>query len=336
MSKHALTHDVAYNSLLVQRRRHLHPQIACAVEELYGDRLAEQYEILAHHSSRAEDWPKALEYLLKAGEKAAQGFANREAVALYDQALEAVGHLGDDVSPTTRMTIHRAKVNLYAVLSDFARARAEGERFLALAREIGDRVAEAEAQAALGMWSLWAHDFEPALGHAREAMAIAEPIGAQAALAEAHLVTGWVHTVCERLDKGRAHAVQAVTISEAAQNPFFESISRLLLAQYETWEGGLDARPEYQAAGLRIAREHNLVLPLLYGHFVTGLARTTRGDYQAGHDLFREGLALSERVGDEVWLLRFLNCQGWVHIELGDLETALDLNRRGAEGAKKR
>jgi class 3 adenylate cyclase/tetratricopeptide (TPR) repeat protein len=96
MFKHALTHEVAYGSLLVQRRKELHRLIGLAIEELYADRLAEQYEVLAHHFSKAEDWPRALEYLVKAGDKAAQAFAGREAVGLYEQAL---GLLADDPAP---------------------------------------------------------------------------------------------------------------------------------------------------------------------------------------------------------------------------------------------
>ena len=67
MFKHALTHEVAYNSLLVQRRKELHRLIALAIEELYAERLAEQYEILAYHFSKGEEWAKALEYLLRGG-----------------------------------------------------------------------------------------------------------------------------------------------------------------------------------------------------------------------------------------------------------------------------
>ena len=85
--KHGLTQEVAYNSLLVQRRRELHHRIGAAIEELYADRLAEQYEVLAYHFSRAEERMKALEYVLKAGDKAAQAYANREALALYEQAV---------------------------------------------------------------------------------------------------------------------------------------------------------------------------------------------------------------------------------------------------------
>ena len=67
MFKHALTHDVAYATLLIERRKALHRVVATAVEELYADRLPEQYETLAYHYVQGEEWPKALEYLVKAG-----------------------------------------------------------------------------------------------------------------------------------------------------------------------------------------------------------------------------------------------------------------------------
>lgn len=165
---------------------------------------------------------------------------------------------------------------------------------------------------------------------------MAESAGAPAALAEAHITTGWTHICHGRLVEGRGHVERAIAISRGAADAFHESLGLSLAGCLETWTGAVDAALEFDQKALRLARQHNLVLPLLFALFGNGLGRTTRGDYQEGHDLFREGLALSERVGDEVWYHRFLNCQGWLHIELGDLEIALDLNRRGAEGARKR
>ena len=68
--KHALTHEVAYGSLLQERRRVLHARIVEVVETLYPDRLAEQVERLAHHALRGEVWDKALAYYRQAGDKA--------------------------------------------------------------------------------------------------------------------------------------------------------------------------------------------------------------------------------------------------------------------------
>jgi class 3 adenylate cyclase/tetratricopeptide (TPR) repeat protein len=91
--KHGLTYQVAYNSLLHERRRALHAQLVAAIEKLYADRTAEQIEHLAHHAFRGEVWEQAVTYLHRAGKKAAARSANREAVTYFEQALEALTHL---------------------------------------------------------------------------------------------------------------------------------------------------------------------------------------------------------------------------------------------------
>lgn len=110
MFKHALTHDVAYESLLKQRRRILHRRVGEVIEELYPDRLTEFYETLAWHYTQAEMWEKGVEYLLRASAKARAQFAfdvaaryAGEAASILDthegtgdvraNALEALGDL---------------------------------------------------------------------------------------------------------------------------------------------------------------------------------------------------------------------------------------------------
>ncbi|HSB82575.1 MAG TPA: AAA family ATPase, partial [Candidatus Methylomirabilis sp.] len=91
--KHNLTYEVAYTSLLHERRRALHARIVGAVEALPADRLAEQVERLAQHAFQAEMWAKAVGYLRQAGAKALRRSANHEAVACFEQALAALQHL---------------------------------------------------------------------------------------------------------------------------------------------------------------------------------------------------------------------------------------------------
>jgi class 3 adenylate cyclase/tetratricopeptide (TPR) repeat protein len=94
--KHALTHEVAYGSLLHERQRALHARIVEAIEALYSNRMIEQVERLAHHAARGEVWAKALSYLRQAGTKADARSALREAVSYFEQALTALTHLPDD------------------------------------------------------------------------------------------------------------------------------------------------------------------------------------------------------------------------------------------------
>ena len=102
--RHALIHDVAYHSLVRERRRTLHGRIVGAIERLSADRLAENVERLGHHAFRGELWDKAIGYLRQAGTRAHGRFANREAVAWFEQALTVIPRL-PDAKATTEQAI---------------------------------------------------------------------------------------------------------------------------------------------------------------------------------------------------------------------------------------
>ncbi len=91
--KHALTHEVAYAGLVLERRRAVHARIVEAIERIHAGRLEEQIEALAHHAFRAEQWGPATRLLRQAGDRARERSANREAATLYEQALAALAHL---------------------------------------------------------------------------------------------------------------------------------------------------------------------------------------------------------------------------------------------------
>jgi class 3 adenylate cyclase/tetratricopeptide (TPR) repeat protein len=90
---HALTHEVAYRSLLQERQRALHGNIVAAIERLSQDRVADQVERLAHHALRGAVWDKAVTYCRQAGGKATERSAYQEAVAYLEQALAALPYL---------------------------------------------------------------------------------------------------------------------------------------------------------------------------------------------------------------------------------------------------
>jgi len=90
---HALTQEVAYESLLSDRRRQLHAQILAAMQKVYGDRLREHTERLAYHAYSGEVWDEAVQYSREAGMRASERSANREALNWFEQARKAVDRL---------------------------------------------------------------------------------------------------------------------------------------------------------------------------------------------------------------------------------------------------
>jgi predicted ATPase len=140
--KHALTQEVAYGSLLAERRGAVHERTARAIQELYSDALDEHYGELAHHYDRTENTPKAVEYLHLAGEQAAQRSAYAEAIGQLSRGVERVQTL-----PETR---ERARQELLLQLAlgpalNVTRGfgSPEAEQAYARARDLCEQVGEA-------------------------------------------------------------------------------------------------------------------------------------------------------------------------------------------------
>lgn len=85
--KHALAQEAAYESILLQRRKELHLKIAGSIENVFTERLHEFYGMLSYHYNSGEDFDKAEEYLIKAGEEALKSSASSEALHYFREAL---------------------------------------------------------------------------------------------------------------------------------------------------------------------------------------------------------------------------------------------------------
>ena len=103
--RHALVQEVAYNSLLVNRRKEIHEKIGRAIESLYPQRLEEFCEMLAYHYSKSGNLNKAYEYLKESAQKAVRNDATFEAVRFYKEAMEALTKLPQtDETKESRLT----------------------------------------------------------------------------------------------------------------------------------------------------------------------------------------------------------------------------------------
>jgi class 3 adenylate cyclase/tetratricopeptide (TPR) repeat protein/ribosomal protein L40E len=115
--KHAMTQEVAYNSLLHKRRKEIHEKIGNAIEELYPDRLEEYYELLAYHYVRCDNKQKAVEYLKLANQKAIKVSAMEDALAYFEEVMNLLDTLPDNpVNREQRISILVHQGNTFMML----------------------------------------------------------------------------------------------------------------------------------------------------------------------------------------------------------------------------
>jgi class 3 adenylate cyclase/tetratricopeptide (TPR) repeat protein len=119
--KHALTQEVAYNSLLIERRKSLHEQVGVSIEICFSRSLTDHYDELARHFGRSGNAQKAFEYLVHAGQKARHRFAYAEAREQLGSALELLGALPATLDRDRAESLLRLDHVICAIFHDLGR-----------------------------------------------------------------------------------------------------------------------------------------------------------------------------------------------------------------------
>jgi class 3 adenylate cyclase/tetratricopeptide (TPR) repeat protein len=320
--KHALTHEVALSTLLHERRRPLHGVVAAVVEELYADRLPEQYETLAHHYAAAEAWPKALEYLERAGDKVAAASANTDALAYYARALEACERL-EDGAALARIAQKRGFVAFGA--GDLPAAIGDFERMRGAAHGLADRRLEGMALAYRGMAEFWAQQFGAAEQTLEAALAVAEWGFDDVRLAASVWLIDLYLTV-NRTDAAAPLLRDFEPLARRVDDPFSQAWGSLLVGMGFNWDGRYEEALAFMRRWRAAAEASRSATTMLLHQWVEAMARGGRGEYAEALALLEGIVATARRVGEPFSLARAWNTLGWLYGELHDHQRALEAN----------
>jgi class 3 adenylate cyclase len=155
--KHALTQEVAYESVLTEKRKVIHERTALALEEIYVKQIEDHLPDLAHHFSRSANVEKAIDYLFRAGEQARDQSA-------YDEAIEKIAAAADLLTSLPQTPERNAReVRMRTLLGQtIAAARGfsapEMGRIEGRVRELIGRVTDPTALFT-GTFGLWSAEF---------------------------------------------------------------------------------------------------------------------------------------------------------------------------------
>jgi class 3 adenylate cyclase/predicted ATPase len=152
--KHALTQEVAYNALLIERRKLLHERAGLALESMFAEQLEDHLEELAHHYGRSDNVAKAVEYLGRAGQQALQRPAYADAISSLGAALNLLRRLPDDPKRFQRELLLQLALGP-ALIAVKGLAAPEVERAYTRARELCELVGD-PPELFPALWGLWA------------------------------------------------------------------------------------------------------------------------------------------------------------------------------------
>ena len=334
--KHAVIQDVAYNSLLRERRKELHRAVGHAIEELYGDRVAEHYEELAHHFFQGEEWRNAVQWSVKAGRRAGDSFANVEAKAHYERALRAAEKATPPLDPTELAGLHEKHGAVLTVLGEYDEAAEAYRRALELIRRAGDRRREIEILVGLSQVYDYAHEGEPALQYTEQALAIAEelddrPLRAVCLATRVRIRSAGYGEIVETTPD----AEEALRLSKEIGDPKLLAQTLVFLGGALEWRADFVPSLVYLKEGAELAQREHMGFLWGYAAFMIGHACGATGEYEEALAWYRRLREYAEAAGDRFWIARTPNLIGGVYLELNDLGPAIELNLEGDEVAQK-
>ena len=327
MFKHALTHDVAYSTLLIERRRALHRAVAEAIEELYSDRLAEHYERLAEHYSAAEDWNQAFGYLDKAGDKAADACANALAMDFYARALEVGARVGGSAQPRlARLASRRGWI--LTNTARYGEATAEFDRMLALAEACADRHQQGLALAyrACAEWNECRFDVTEAT--CQRALMLAGDEWDDVRLFACGVLS--MHLQAQgRTEDALPYEREAERLSQVVPDAIGQSWWAMVGWHRRNWEGRFDeaVRP---VTAWRASGTHRIGTIVL-SSWTLAISEAGRGRYAEALALLDQALSDAARTDNRFVEAGATNTKGWVLGELENLAAAEEWNRTGVQ-----
>jgi tetratricopeptide (TPR) repeat protein len=192
--KHALTQEVAYNSLLLNRRNEIHEKIGKSIESLYKDNLEEYYELLAHHYSRSENTQKAVEYLDLANQKAIELSAMEEAKVYFDEAMQLLdGLLDTESNQHWRIGILLNQFFVFQLLFKLPDYYELLKRYKPMALEINDEKLLGRLYAGMGTIEWWFGYFDQAIQTVTKATRFSSAVGETEYLGLQFLSLQWTY-----------------------------------------------------------------------------------------------------------------------------------------------
>jgi adenylate cyclase len=307
---HALVQDVAYSRLIRRRRRELHLRVAEAAEQLYGAG-DDAIELLARHLYLGGAGPKAVDALVRAGERARRLFANDEAIGHLEHAVEVAGQHEE-----TRERLDEIELSLADVLELVGRY----EDARRLYSEVRDRARDVRAWRGIASTLRRQGRYAEALSATDEALATSELSGAD--VRTLWLERGW----CLAMSGQFQSSLDAFRTGLGTDRERGDTVDGQLLiemARIETDMGHLDDALAHGTAAYETFDRQATQGDLAKAMRVVGWTLHDLGRLDESVAMLRRGLDVAQRLGSVEEIGACLINLGLAEMERGNLDEAI-------------
>jgi len=352
-----IVRDVLYEEVSPFRRKKLHNVVGCALEKVYAKKIDEHFGELALHFLESEDKEKALDYFLKAGEKASNVHANSEAVSYFESALrlleekgelrekgrvlEKLGDLKGIVGePAARLKywnealqlrshlnekekvagLHRRISYVLFAMGDIEKAREHLDEASESVETMPESVELAKLYIARADEKMWyAGDMAGSRSWAEKALALAEKLGNFEVIADSYLTLGNACFFTRDQKKASECFERALKIALDKNHVDIALAAYFQLALEPSLK--IEKRIEYFEKHMELSKKAGFISSISWsGMALASLYAFYRGNMKDAVSLAEESVALSRKVGYPRLLSLSIGYLGWICMILGELD----------------
>jgi len=336
---HILIQETVYNSLLARRRERLHHKIAEGIETLYRDHGEDQVEQIAFHYAESKDIDRALPYLIRAGERAADRFANDEALRYYRQAADGLLKTEAPIEQRIRtysgqgavqslVADYDGAINAYRTALELARTASPPtppRRLAEIMRSIG-RVYERRGDYAEGLrWltdSLAELDRDPSAARSEERARILNDIG-------------WVHYRRGEFDEAYQSRMRSLQMIEGTDHYSEMASAYAGLVALFTRKGDWARALAFGEKGLQLRETIGDTFGVSQSHTSLGAIAGEQCDWDRALRHFEQALEIKQRIGDISGVSLLNNNLSFLYLEKGNYARAVQHGQKALEIAEK-
>jgi class 3 adenylate cyclase/tetratricopeptide (TPR) repeat protein len=282
--KHALTQEVVYNGLLKKERREIHERTALVMEKLFRDRLSEFFETLAFHFAQGQSVYRAVDYLMKSGEKSLKRYAVEESHQYFKEGFELLsnkpGKTRDGEALLIDLLIKWALVFYYR--GDFKEMVDLFMAHVDLAESLNDKTRLGMFYAWLGFAFYGIGKPTDAYAYLSKALLIGEEIDSQQIKGYACCWLTWTCAELGLLDKAIAFGERAQQISSLFESDpylYFKSLGGI--GHTYMCKGEKERNFEIGKNLIEYGRKHSNIRCLVVGHICMGYGHFAAGDFES-------------------------------------------------------
>ena len=323
--KHALTQEVAYNSLLIERRKQLHERAGQALEAIFADQLDDHLTQLAHHYSLSDNADKAVEYLGRAGHQEMQR-EYADAVRDLSAAVDLLQKLPDSLEHANKELQLQLLVG-GALSATRGWAAPEVERAFFRARDLCQRLGDRPEvfSVLFGLWTVYfiRGELSKALDHAEQLLARGQNNITLTLLAEWALGDTWFQL--GELRFAKEHLEIALNLYDPEQHSprvirggVDSRINCLSYAGMTLWQLGYpDQAIKVCTEAVTLAQELSHPFSLAAAEVFLTIVRQFRREATPVKEVAKRTIALCEEHGLGLWQANATCTHGWCHLRTG-------------------